>query len=130
MERWVPEETAQRWQGQMFAHGGEARVAGKRADEELELPPKVAVAAALDLRSQLAQTGGAVVGGVALAGEPGGLGVIARMQQRLPVERAVLGDEQEDQAIDHAQKLAVEIGERYLAGAQSRRAGRCSSGGW
>ena len=41
------------------------------------------------------------------------------MEQRLPVEGAVLGHEQEDQAIDHAQELAVEVGERHLPGAQS-----------
>ena len=39
------------------------------------------------------------------------------MQQRLTVERAVLRDEQKDQAIDHAQELAVEVGERKRAGA-------------
>ena len=67
---------------------------------------------------QLAQAGGAVVGGEALAGGAGGLGVVARVQQRLAVEGAVLGHEQEDQPIDHAQELAVEVGERHLAGAQ------------
>ena len=41
------------------------------------------------------------------------------MQQRLPVDGAVLGHEQEDQPIDDAQELAVEVGERHLAGAQS-----------
>ena len=40
------------------------------------------------------------------------------MQQRLAVEGAILGHEQEDQPIDHAQELAVEVGERHLAGAQ------------
>ena len=73
--------------------------------------------AALDLRSQLAQARGAVVGGEALA-RGSRIGVVARMQQRLAVEGAVLGDEQEDQPIDDAQELAVKVGERHLAGAQ------------
>ena len=45
----VPEEAAERRQGQVLARGGEGGVAGERADEKLELPPQVAVAAALDL---------------------------------------------------------------------------------
>ena len=40
------------------------------------------------------------------------------MHQRLPIDCAVIGHEQEDQAIDHAQELTVEIGQRYLASAQ------------
>ena len=70
------------------------------------------------------------MGGVALARDAGGVGVVARVQQRLPVERAVLGHEQEDQAIDDAQELAVEVGERQPGRCAGRRAGRCSSGGW
>ena len=40
------------------------------------------------------------------------------MQQRPAIKGSVLGDEQEDQAIDHAQELAVEVDERHLAGTQ------------
>ena len=118
MEAGSQRKLPERRQRQVLARGGEGRVAGERADEELELPPQVAVAAALDLAGQFAQAGGAVVRGEALAGRAGGLGVVARMQQRLPVKRAVLGHEQKDQAIDHAQELAVEVGERHLTGAQ------------
>src|SRR5437016_5741704 len=84
----------------------------------MELPPKVAMAAALDLAGQLAQAGGAVVGGVPLARSAGGVGVVARVKQRLAVKRPVLGDEQEDQPIDHPQEMAVKVGGRYLAAAQ------------
>jgi hypothetical protein len=46
----------------MLTYGAEVRIARQRADQQVELLPQVAVAAAFDLRGQLAQARSAVVG--------------------------------------------------------------------
>ena len=80
----------------MLASSDELCIAGKRTYQKLELTPEIAVATALDLCGKFPQAGGAVVRGVALARGAGCVGAVARMQQRLAVERAILGDEQEN----------------------------------
>ena len=69
----------------------------------------------------------AVVRGVRLARRPCAVGVVARMEQGLPVEGAVLGDEEKDEPVHHAQELAVKDVRRERPGpkplAQRRIAG-------
>ena len=57
----VPQEAAERWQRQVLTRRQPRLARPKARRRELELPPQVAVAAALDLAGQLAQAGGAVV---------------------------------------------------------------------
>jgi len=67
------------------------------------------VARALDPASQLPQPTGTVVRGIALAGDPGGIGIVPRVQQGLSVEDAILRNEEKDQPVDDTQELAVEV---------------------
>ena len=115
----VPEEAAEGRQGQGRAHGLKVWRTREGADQKLELAPQVAVAAALDLAGQVAQASGAVVGGVTLAGGMGGVGVVPGVEQGQAVEGAILGHEQEDEPVDQAQELAVQVGGGDLAGAQA-----------
>jgi hypothetical protein len=64
------------------------------------------------------------MGGIPFARESCSLRIISRMQQGLPVDRAVIGNEKEDQPIDDTKKLAMEISELQLAGAQGLAQGR------
>ena len=84
----------------------------------MELSPQIAMTAALDLRRHLAQACGAVVGSETLPGQSSNGGVVARVQKRLPIERTVFCDEQEDEPIDRPQELSVEVSERQHPGPQ------------
>ena len=114
----VPEKAAEGGEGEGAAGGLEGGVARERPHRDLELPPQVAVAGALDPARQIAQPGGAVVRGVALAGNPRGVGIVPGVEQRPSVEEAVFRDEEEDQPVHDAQKLAVEVVQPDLPGAQ------------
>ena len=114
----VPEKAAEGGEGEGAAGGLEARVARERSHRKLELPPQIAVAGALDPTRQIAQPAGAVVRGVAFAGGPRGVGIVPRVKQRLSIKEAVFRDEEEDQPVHDAQKLAVEVVQPDLPGAQ------------
>ena len=76
------------------------------------------MARALDAPREMPQPCRAVVRGVRLACRPRAVGVVARMEQGLPVEGAVLGDEEKDQPVHHAQELAVKAVRRERPGPQ------------
>ena len=65
--------------------------------------------AALDSAGHLSQPRRAVVRCVARACGARSVRVIRRVKQRLPFERAILRDEQEDEAVDQPQKLGVQL---------------------
>ena len=104
----APEEAPERGKRQAPARALGVGLARKRIGQQPELLPEIAVARALDPAREMPQPCRAVVHGVRLARRPSALGVVARMEQGLPVEGAVLGDEEKDQPVHHAQELAVE----------------------
>ena len=122
--RRIPEKAAERGERQVTACRLRAGITGKRSDEKPELAPEIAVARALEPARKLAQPRSAVVSGIAFAGGPRGVGVVPRVEQRLTVQHAVLCNEEEDEAIHHAQELAVEVvqPERPAAQGISQRA--------
>ena len=104
----APEEAAEGGKCEAPARDLEVGLARKSAGEEPELPPEVAVTGALDPAREVTQSRSAVVRGVRLARGPSNGGIVMRMEQRLPVEGAVLGDEEKNQPVHHAQDLAME----------------------
>ena len=126
----VPEKASQSGKRQVAASFRKFGISRKRSEEKAELAPEVSVAGALDLSSEAAEPSGSVVVGVALAGGPCGLGIVRRMEQGTPVEGAVLGDEQEDQPVHHAQKLLVQDGWSERPGTQLLSQGLVSLDGW
>lgn len=109
------QHAAERRQGEHSAHGGKAFFPGERADEELELPPEITVAAAFDAGSEFAHAARAVVRGVAFTGKAGLVGLVLRVQKGDAFEFPVLRDEEKDEPIDDAEKLAVKVGELHVA---------------
>jgi hypothetical protein len=111
----APQEGAEGGQAELGAAGVEL------AEDEVEAVPEVAVGAATAALGEPAQAGGRVEASVAGVGVGGGGGV--------EEQAAVLGDEQEDQAVREAQELAVVVLGGELAGAQGGGS-RCRGSRW
>ena len=114
----APEEAAERGKRQAPARALAVGLARKGIGQQPELAPEVAVARPLDPAREMPQPCRAVVRGVRFARRPCAVGVVARMEQGLPVEGAVLGDEEKDQPVHHAQELAVKALRRERPGPQ------------